>query len=75
MAADRNVASRNLLNRFIETSCIPCGNPRESVLLLFFLFCRRREYDRRAPDSRVADADREKQSPPQGFSPMTGRKM
>ena len=37
---------------------------------------RRCEYDRRAPDSRVADADREKQSPAQkGFSPMTGRKM
>jgi hypothetical protein len=36
---------------------------------------RRREYDRCAPDSRVADTDREKQSPTQGFSPMTGRKM
>jgi hypothetical protein len=37
---------------------------------------RRREYDRRAPDSRVADADREKEPPtPKGFSPITGRKM
>ena len=37
---------------------------------------RRREYDRRGPDSRVADTDREKESPPQkGFSPMTGRKV
>jgi hypothetical protein len=37
---------------------------------------RRREYDRRVPDSRVADADREKESPGQkGFNPMTGRKM
>ena len=37
---------------------------------------RRREYDRRVPDSRVADTDREKKSPAQnGFSPMTGRKM
>ena len=37
---------------------------------------RRREYDRRAPDSRVADADREKESPAQkGFNAMTGRKV
>jgi hypothetical protein len=37
---------------------------------------RRREYDRRVPDSRVADTDREKESPAQkGFSPMTGRKV
>lgn len=37
---------------------------------------RRREHDRRAPDSRAADADRGKKSPAQnGFSPMTGRKM
>jgi hypothetical protein len=38
--------------------------------------CRRRENDRRAPDSRVAGADREKEPPtPKGFSPMAGRKM
>ena len=37
---------------------------------------RRREYDRRAPDSRVEDTDREKEPPAQkGFNPMTGRKM
>jgi hypothetical protein len=37
---------------------------------------RRREHDRRVPDSGVADTDREKESPAQkGFSPMTGRKM
>jgi hypothetical protein len=37
---------------------------------------RRREYDRRVPGSRVADTDREKESPAQkGFSPMTGRKV
>ena len=37
---------------------------------------RRREYDRRVPESRVADTDREKEPPGQkGFSPMTGRKM
>jgi N12 class adenine-specific DNA methylase len=37
---------------------------------------RRHEYNRRVPDSRVTDTDREKESPAQkGFSPMTGRKM
>src|ERR1035437_9776977 len=37
---------------------------------------RRREYDRRVPDSRVEDTDREKEPPAQkGFNPMTGRKM